>query len=210
MAKLKAPLLSLGASGAIGRSLVYFPWKGLDCVREYVVPANPDTTAQGIQRGYLKAAVNAVHDAQARPDNPLDEADMSAYALFASLQATPMTWFNKIIEMWLEVKKAEKVPVIYSDGNITDKDRTALDLFIKLNEETGSQLADGKFYFGTSKSALINAVTALITGGDKAVLEDEDLSAFLTVGKKYFVQFRPDATDPCVGANSGIYYFVAA
>ena len=53
MAKLKAPLLSLGASGAIGRSIVFFPWKGLDCAREYVIPSNPKSTGQLTQRGYL-------------------------------------------------------------------------------------------------------------------------------------------------------------
>ncbi|GAI46981.1 unnamed protein product, partial [marine sediment metagenome] len=36
-----------------------------------------------------------------------------------------------------------------------------------------------------------------------------DLSAWMVAGTKYFWQFRPDTTDPCVGANSGIYYFVA-
>jgi len=40
VSKLKAPLLSLGASGQIGKSLVFFGWKGLDVVREYVIPSN--------------------------------------------------------------------------------------------------------------------------------------------------------------------------
>jgi len=30
MAKLKAPLLSFGASGAIAKAIVYFGWKGLN------------------------------------------------------------------------------------------------------------------------------------------------------------------------------------
>src|SRR3972149_2455449 len=44
MAKLKAPLLSFGASGKLADTLVYFPWKGLAVVRSYVIPppAGPD------------------------------------------------------------------------------------------------------------------------------------------------------------------------
>ncbi|GAI34670.1 unnamed protein product, partial [marine sediment metagenome] len=121
MAKLKAPLLSLGASGAIGKAIVYFPWKGLDCAREYVVPTNPDTDAQKLQRKYLREAVDKVHDAQARDAYPLVEVDMSAYALLGSLKATPRTWFNTIIRLWLLVEVANKVPVIYSAGGVGDK-----------------------------------------------------------------------------------------
>ena len=120
-----------------------------------------------------------------------------------------MTWFNQIVKLWLDVEVAVKVPCIYTDGNITDKDNAAIDAFIKLNEETASQLAAGKYYFGISKTNLVHSKAATVTGGDKAVLVDEDCSAFLTAGKKYYWQFRPDAGDPCVGADSGIYHFIA-
>ena len=80
MAKVKAPLFGFGASGKLGNALVYFGWKGLNVVREYVIPANPRTTAQVTQRGYLTGAVAKVHAAQARPANALDELDTSAYA----------------------------------------------------------------------------------------------------------------------------------
>ncbi|GAI80781.1 unnamed protein product, partial [marine sediment metagenome] len=94
MAKLKAPLLSFGASGAIAKAVVYFPWKGLNVAREYVIPANPKTTLQTTQRGYLSAAVDAIHAAQADPTNPIVEADTVAYALYGSCEPTPRTWFN--------------------------------------------------------------------------------------------------------------------
>lgn len=46
MAKLSGPLLSLGARGQIGKTLVSSRWKGIPYMRQYVVPANPQTTAQ--------------------------------------------------------------------------------------------------------------------------------------------------------------------
>ena len=209
MAKLKAPLMSLGASGSIADTLTFFPWKGINVVREYVIPANPKTALQVAHRAHLTAAVAGIHAAQARVGNPLNETDQVAYAALASAKGKIMTWFNMVVKLWVDVEVSLKTPCIYTDGVITDKDVSAIDAFIKLNEETPSDLADGKFYFGTSKTNLIHSAVAAITGGDKAVLVDEDLSAFLTAGTKYYWQFRPDTGDLCEGADSGIYNFVA-
>ncbi len=209
MAKLKAPLMSLGASGKLADTLVFFPWKGINAVREYVIPANPKTALQKAHRAHLTAAVAGVHAAQARPDNPLNEVDQVAYSALASAKGKIMTWFNMVVKLWVDVEVSAKTPVIYTDGDITDKDVSAIDAFIKLNEETGSTLLAGRFYFGTSKTNLIHSEVAAITAGDKAVLVDADLSAFLTAGTKYYWQFRPTAGDDCAGADSGIYNFVA-
>lgn len=46
MAKLTAPLLSFGAKGQIGKTLVTADWKGVKYARQYTVPANPQTAAQ--------------------------------------------------------------------------------------------------------------------------------------------------------------------
>lgn len=46
MAKVTAPLLSFGARGQIAKTMVIGSWRGVRYAREYVVPANPRTTAQ--------------------------------------------------------------------------------------------------------------------------------------------------------------------
>jgi hypothetical protein len=46
MAKLTGPLLSFGADGQIGKAMVTSKWRGIAYARQYVVPANPRTTAQ--------------------------------------------------------------------------------------------------------------------------------------------------------------------
>jgi len=46
MAKPSAPLLSLGAAGTIGKSVVYASWRGKSYARRHVVPANPNSIAQ--------------------------------------------------------------------------------------------------------------------------------------------------------------------
>lgn len=50
MAVPTAPLLSFAASGQIAKSLVFSKWKGRPYIRRYVVPANPQSTAQTLTR----------------------------------------------------------------------------------------------------------------------------------------------------------------
>ncbi|GAH50243.1 unnamed protein product, partial [marine sediment metagenome] len=179
-------------------------------VREYVVPANPKTALQLIQRGHVTEAVAYIHTAMADATNPLKSIDQVAYAALAAAKGRIMTWFNQAVKLWIDVSVAVLVPVVYSDMTFTTKTVGAIDLELYLNEETGSTLAAGKFYFGSTKTNLINAVAATVTAGDKVALVAEDCSAFLTAGVKAFVQFRPDAADGCEGADSGIYNFYPA
>lgn len=209
MAKLRGPLFSLKASGAIAKALVYFGWKGLNVARSYVVPSNPKTAAQTTHRGYLTAAVAKVHVAQARASDELSDVDQIAYSALGNTRKTPRTWFNEICKMWLDVMVADDTPCIYSGVNFVSKTAANFSINLFLNEETGSDLADGKFYYGTSATNLIHSKAADVVAGVAVQLIGEDLSAFLTAGVKYYVQFRPDTADPCEGANSGIYSFTA-
>jgi len=46
MAKLTGPILSFGARGQIGKTLVVADWRGVKYARQYTTPANPNTSAQ--------------------------------------------------------------------------------------------------------------------------------------------------------------------
>lgn len=50
MAKTTAPLLGFGARGQIGKTMVAASWKGVSYMREYVIPKNPQTSAQTLTR----------------------------------------------------------------------------------------------------------------------------------------------------------------
>lgn len=54
MALVKAPLLSLGASGTIGNAIVFSRWKGRDYCRRHVIPANPRSAGQLSIRAMLR------------------------------------------------------------------------------------------------------------------------------------------------------------
>lgn len=202
MAKLKGPLFSLGASGQIAKALVYFPWKGLDVVRQHVVPANPNTAPQVTQRGYLTDAVDAVHDAQAAALGPLDADDVTAYAQYAATLAGVMTWFNAAIRNFVNQRVAALSGCVFHQGS-TEEGVDQLVFNIRFTEDADAvgAVTAGTFFYGTSPTALVNSVAAVIVGQTASVTV-----AGLTTGQKYYWQFRPTAAAEFVGARSGIYH----
>ena len=209
MAKLKAPLFSLGASGKLGGALVYMTWKGLDTVREYVIPANPDTLLQQTQRGYLRIMVDAIHAAQASATNPLDSDDQVAYSALAAAKGKIMTWFNQAVKLGLDALRVPDGYTIYRDGRMADLDKDDFRPRLNVTDDTLLKVANGKFYLGTSKTNLVHSEVANVTPGVIVDLAVASGFSGLTAGKKYFWQFRPDAADPCEGSDSGIYYAYA-
>lgn len=202
MAKLKAPLLSLGASGAIGKAIVYFPWKGLDCAREYVVPSNPKTAAQLAHRAILTEAVDGLHEVEAHAAHPLDETDRSAYALYASIEKSIRTWFNQVIGRWIIARVNGEFPMVISDSTFTDPATTeiTLSLWNMLRPDLNAFI-----FWGTSKTSMINSQAC-----DSAAGEHEAVMTGFVKGTKYYFQIRATATaDDKYVMRSGIYYHVS-
>lgn len=56
MAKITGPMLSLGASGSIAKTLVASKWKGRPYMRQHVIPANPQSVAQSLTRNAFSSA----------------------------------------------------------------------------------------------------------------------------------------------------------
>lgn len=98
MAKVTAPLFGFGASGQLGKALVFGKWKGLDVARRYVVPANPNSAAQAGQRSYMTDAVSAWHDTT----SPLSALDKAAWDRLAGVQASPRTGFNEFVRRQID------------------------------------------------------------------------------------------------------------
>jgi len=59
MAKVTGPLMSLGASGSVAKTITFSIWKGRPYVRELVTPSNPRTEVQVETRSYLGAIAKA-------------------------------------------------------------------------------------------------------------------------------------------------------
>lgn len=201
MAKLKAPLLSLGASGQLGKAIVYFGWKGLDLAREYVIPANPKTTAQTTQRGYMTLAVAAIHTAQSAAVSPIVQVDKSAYALYGSTFPTPRTWFNQIIQRLIFARLYTEHYQIFTLDAFADPATTEITITI-YNHNYADE--PGFMCCGTSKTALLTRVAADGVGNIQT-----GVFTGLTKGVKYYFQFRPTkVTEDKWVARSGIYHHV--
>lgn len=200
MAKLKAPLFSLGASGKLGDALVYFPWKGLNLVRSHVVPANPKTDPQETQRGYVTAVVAAIHTAQGRVNQPLRAGDVTAYAALGGTIKAAMTWFNMVVRQWLKQNVAALKGAIYRFGSASIASGSST-FSVYFTEQGANSITAGVIYYGTSPTALVNTIAATIAA-DQAFKNVPGL----TNGVKYYFQFRPTAHADFVGTRSGIYH----
>ncbi|MBA7694178.1 hypothetical protein ES703_102785 [subsurface metagenome] len=205
MTKLRAPMFSFEARGAIAESIVFFPWKGLAVARKYVIPTNPNTTKQQIQRAFMRLCVAAIHAAQALAANPLNEDDIVANSQLGLTYPTPRTWFNMITKLWLDCKVAADIPIVYSNGRVMDTDKDDFRPWLYTTPEDGATLAVGKFYLGVTRTALIHTQAATVSAGFSVTLAPAGGFSGLVAGTKYYWQFRPDAGDPCEGAESGIY-----
>ncbi|KKM52353.1 hypothetical protein LCGC14_1554890, partial [marine sediment metagenome] len=54
MAIVYGPLMSLDASGTVGKAITFSKWKGRNYVRERVIPSNPKSGAQTGRRAMFK------------------------------------------------------------------------------------------------------------------------------------------------------------
>lgn len=102
MARVTAPLLSFGAGGSIGQSLVMSKWRGIPYARRYVIPANPNTVAQQAVRSTFALLREMWKLAPAGLTAPWDS--------FA--QGRPFTGMNKFV--------GENVRVLNSQPDMTN------------------------------------------------------------------------------------------
>ena len=194
--------MSLGASQKLGDALVFFNWKGLNVVREYIIPANPRTALQTTQRGYLTNIVTRIHAAQAAATHALNSTDVSAYALWASVVRAATTWFNQAVKNGVDQQVASKGYTAYRGGAVTPG-VDELTFTVYSDQIDAGHITAGTFYYGTSKTALIHSQAATITIAENKA---HAVITGLVTGVKYFAQFRPSASADYVGTDSGIYY----
>lgn len=196
MAKLKGPLLSLGASQKLGDAIVFFPWKGINAVRTWVVPANPQTTDQQTQRGYMTFAVARVHLAMQHATHPLTAADKTAFALWGTTFANPRTWFNQLVKNLIDSLVAAGACPLLTSGTTTPG---AGQLSVGLWQLFASTTA-GSFFYGKTKHCTEGKVAASYAGDNMTAT-----ITGLTAGIKYYWQFVPSAPANMTLIRSGVY-----
>ena len=189
MAKVKGPLFSLSASGQIAKTLVYGDWKGIDVVRKYVIPANPNTAAQQQQRGYFGNAVEDWHT------DGFTAVDVVAWNLYALAQKVAASGFNMLVKLKITCAVASESWVALKDCLVTAVGAAGAQINI-----TGTVGSTIKLYWGTSKTSMFNEESMVDTAGDYEVT----LAACGASTKYYFYIQDKGAGEQ---ARTGIYTF---
>lgn len=95
MAKVKGPLMSLDASGSIAGAMTFSKWKGVNYVRQLVIPTYTNTTKQGLVRLLIKQATEAWKGSATVGGVDIDSDYKLAYATAAAGMA--LSGFNLFV-----------------------------------------------------------------------------------------------------------------
>lgn len=191
MAKVIAPLLSGSARGQIMKSLVFFPWKSIKAVRGYVIPANPNTSAQQAQRTKMTDAVDGWHDIS------WSEADKTAWNLFASALAAVMSGFNAFVKTHIDSVIADGT--WNSTYGVTSEQTGSVVVDVDCTTENDGVVLD--CHYGTSRTFMPNVQASAGAGASQTMTLSD-----LVAGVRYYFWIN-DATLPNNG-RTGIYTFV--
>lgn len=92
MAKVTGPLLSLDASGSIASTMTYSRWKGINYVRQRVIPTYSNTSLQMAIRDLVRDASQAWKSNATITPTTIDATYKNAFELAAS--GTGQSGFN--------------------------------------------------------------------------------------------------------------------
>ena len=160
MAKTTAPLFGFGASGQLGKSLVFGKWKGINVARVYAVPANPNSTSQQAQRGYYAQAVENWHTAS---PNELKGIDKEAWNRYAGVLGR-MSGFNAFIRDQVNAMVLSGLDASEILRNMTNSDTQASTFDCTITNTLGG-VSNVSLHMGTSKSFFpFSATVATVAG----------------------------------------------
>ncbi len=194
MAKLTGPLFSFGARGKLGGALVYGAWKGLNVVRTYVVPANPNSAGQQTQRGYLGNGVTDWHGIGLIP------LDVTAWDRHAATRPSAMSGFNSFIKDHVDLQVGGDTPEMGFNATVVDD---ADDTFTMTIDEGGTAVSVN-LQWGTSPTSLINTEVA-VEAADTWTADPADNVA----GQTIYGRFEISDGGGIIG-YTGIYRLVMA
>lgn len=194
MATVDAPLFSFGARGQLGKALVYGAWKGLNVVRSYVVPANPNSAAQQTQRSRLTNAVSEWHSLA------LDADDNTAWDRYATTLAKVMSGFNAFIRRHIGIVDGGDTPNMGVDGSLTDDADNTFSAAI--TEDGAATAAD--MIWGQSPTSLINTEAGAETSDTWDFTPGDNVQ-----GQTIYARFEIRDAGGIIG-ETGIYRLVMA
>lgn len=160
MAVVKAPFLSMSARGQVGKTVVAFVWKGLNVMRQHVVPSNPNTAAQSAHRALWTACVYVWR-------NTFTNADMrTAWNLTALASSLAQSGFNCAMSAMMGIVKTN------ADGSFALSAAAAAAYkatFVMKNADdgaTGDEAGNFDVWSGTASGSLLKVGVGTIAAGE--------------------------------------------
>lgn len=179
MAKVTGPLMSLTASGQLGKSIVFLKWRGIADVRKWIKPANPKTADQVTERNNFKEAVTKYHTLAG--NDMLALRDMS--------KGKPYTGFNQWIK-W--IRDAFQATITW----VTIKNVGASDITTSGAKISATPDASGvlKVLYGTTPGSWTGSVEEETPGGNADVAHTITLSGLSATTEYWYTVEYPLAT----------------
>ena len=190
MARVRTPLLSFGARGKLANTLVFFPWKGIDAVREYVIPTNPQTAAQTTQRGILADVVYAWRNFFTSAQN------RAAWNRSATQDSRALSGFNLFSSNAIKLVPSDP-DASFSDYAVPLTGDAVSFRMLNLDDgATGDEAGNFEVWAGTSPASLLKIEDLPIAAGLV------DTSSLGSTGDVVYAKIRKDGYD-----RSGIGQF---
>jgi hypothetical protein len=115
MAKVTGPLLSLDASGSVASTITFSRWKGVNYVRQRVIPTYSNTFKQSAIRDLIKKATQAWQSNATISPTTIDASYKAEFATAASGMA--MSGFNLFVRNCV-AKNYDSTTSPYFDGTL--------------------------------------------------------------------------------------------
>lgn len=197
MAKVRGAFGGFGTTQQIGKAYVFFIWKGINAIRTYVIPNNPNTGAQQTERVDFKSLVTAWHDGLFNVN------DIAAWERAAgTVKYKPQSGFNRFVGLFRSLFQLATPPNrLY--GEVTSNSGAAT--FTCLITPTSAPVGGGSevLQWGTSPTSLWRTETLVYVADLTAGPFDT------TFGAGTAIYFRFSLYDnnivPLLYGQSGIY-----
>ena len=179
MAKATAPLLSIGATGKFANTLVGFVWKGIKVIREYKVPANPQTTDQVTVRTRFSAMVYAWR-------NYFVDTDLrAAWDRWALLSGKPQSGFNGFMSQASKVAETDPDASFALSSEALNSQALRWTMGNLDDGTAGDEAGNFEVWLGTSPRSLLKVAEYAIAAGkvDTADLGDADDIVYAKIRK---------------------------
>lgn len=197
MAKVRGAFGGFGTTQQIGKAYVFFLWKGINCIRTWVIPNNPNTGDQQTERADFKSLITAWHDGL------FNVGDIEAWERAAgTVKYRPQSGFNRFIGLYRSIFQTINTPNrLY--GEVTSN--TVKTTFTCLITPTSAPLSPGTkvLQWGTSPTSLWRT-EALVYVSD---LTAGPFDTGFGVGVKIYFRFSlyDNSFTPLLYSQSGIY-----